>query len=467
MDGTADKVINFCSVPGHGVTRALSPSKDFDPSRTGDFKDLFLAKCQECCKQPNMSPEDSENRVVKDHLIAQLQSVFNSPILVRKLDQQCLQALVSMCIQSLSRGVPSVSMHSVSVLFDRIESFCDLAWPMVSAIFALLRSLIVSTHIHQNLLGQQMPQSVVAAIFRCFVSPDTRERQQVKCALSEIVARLPDHGPILISLISTAFVESLAGEPIRIGLGEIFDLFTGIVRSTSTFGGQSFFSILVQQLLPLHLSSEYPLFSGALVSSVLMLHDRDGRCVDDCLLYLWNHFPWASQTKQMLFLDEIQAIVGRGWESMSPHCSRMLFERLSVLFSSACMDISEKAIGLVFADGFRQLLKQYYPSIAPTVIARATRVSQKHWSGTSAFLAISLVQEIAGLDPLHFAKIRPDVVDASEERRKEIWEGLQGHRPVPATARSPSSKIAMPNPQGKRAISSRRAPLPALCPKKC
>jgi hypothetical protein len=468
MDGTTDKIITFCSIPGRGITGALSRIKDFDPSRTGDFRDLFVAKCQECCKMPNMSSEDSENRAVKEHLIAQLQSVFDSPMLVRKLDQQCLQALVSMCIQSLSRGVPSVSMHSASLLFDSVESFCDLAWPMVSIVFTLLRTVIVSTHIHQNLLASQMPFSILAALFRCFVSPEVRERQQVKYTLYEISARLPDRVPILISLISTAFVDSLAGEPIRIGLGEIFELFTSIVQPTPTFTRQSFDSILVQQLLPLHLSSEYPLFSRALASSVLMLLNRDSHRVDDCLLYLWNHFPLASQRKQILFLDEIQGIVVQRWESMSPHSSHVLLERLSVLFSSACVDISEKAIGLVFSDGFRQLLKQYYASIAPILISRATKVSRKHWSGTSAFLAMALVQEIAALDPLHFAKIRPDTRDDRGERRKEIWDGLQSRllASSAATARSPSARLKMPLVRGKHAVTSRHAFLPVLYPNK-
>jgi hypothetical protein len=201
-----------------------------------------------------------------------------------------------------------------------------------------------------------------------------------------------------------------------------------------------------------------------------MLLDRDNRRVDDCLLYLWNHFPLASQTKQILFLDEVQAVVARRWESMSPYSSRVLFERLSVLFSSPCTDISEKAIGLVFTDGFRQLLKQYYASTAPLLIARATKVSRKHWSGNSAFLAIALLQEISALDPLHFAKIRPDTRDDREDLRKEFWDRMQGQRAGLATAtpHSASARARGPIParQAKHAM-SRRALLPSLCPKKC
>jgi hypothetical protein len=314
---------------------------------------------------------------------------------------------------------------------------------LISLVYNLFRSFIRSTHISPNLLSAQLPATVIAALFRGFGSPDVRERQTVKQALSEIMARLPDRTPFIVSLISTCLIDAFAGEPICVGLAEIFELFTAIIQSIPVFSGHSFECIIFRQLLPLHLRSEYRLFSGPIVSSMLLLLEREPRSVDKCLMFLWNHFPCASQMKQILFIDEIQSIVQRFWQTMSPLSARRLFERLSSLFSSVSAELSEKSLALVCSDGFRQLLKQYYPTIAPMLIVRAVKISRGHWNTFSVLMAVSLAQELAALDPLSFAKLRLEAVDEETCVRKETWATITGVKvpPAAATARTATLKI--------------------------
>jgi hypothetical protein len=429
LDGTINKTIIFSSLNGRYDEKIL-PSKAFDPSRTGDFKDLFLQKCQECSKSSNLS----EALAVKETLLEQLVGVFDLPVLVRKLELPCLQSLIQMICKNISREIPPIPVLPTIYLFDRTETFVDSAWPLISLVHKLLYAMVLSTHIPRNTLSAAVTPLVISAIFRCFSTPDVRERQQIKLVLFGIAGRLQDRASFILSLISKAFRDASVGEPIRFGLPQIFELFTNLLQSIPALAKETFESVLFQELMPLHLSSEFQLYSGQLLSCMLFLLERNPRNSDQIVMYLLNHFPCASQKKQNLFIEELVALVQRLWESLSPRTARILFERITVLFSSSCAQISERAIVLVIADGFKQLLKQYFGTLGPLVVARALKVSRGHWNAESTFLAISLLQELSQLDPLNFAKMRrcSSPFNEARARRLEIWDSLQpGEVPAP------------------------------------
>jgi hypothetical protein len=421
MDGAADKTITFCSyimTDSEPIVR----SKDFDQKRPSDFKDLFIAKCQECCKRVDLSPADSERRSLKLLLFGQIASAFESPILVRKLDQACVQAFVNMIVQNLLRELPFLPIVPVVFLFDRRESFSDLAWPMIEPVYRLFYTLIASPHMSPNVLLPVISADTLQNLFHFFKSPDVREREQVKMALSAIAGRLPDRTYMILALISKAWIDASVDEPIRIGLPQIFELFTEIVRS-----GTSSFGMSLRQMLPLYLSSEYPLFAKQLTAVVVMLQERDPTHVDVCIRYLLNHFPCASQNKQVLFLEEIRAIVVRAWQWIDPRTSLMLFERISMLFSSECAEIARLAIDLILSEGFRHVLKHFYATTSPTLLARANTASTNHWDACAAFSAFALIQGLAGLDPHTFAKIKGEnLPDDDNDHSRDVWNLLRG-----------------------------------------
>jgi hypothetical protein len=421
MDGAADKAIDFCSCPvsdGEPIAR----SKDFDPKHSSDFKEIFIAKCQECCKRVDLSAADAERRTVKAILLAQLAFAFESPVLVRKLDQACVQAFVSMVVQNVLRELPFLPIVPVVLLFDRRESFCDSAWPMIEPFYQLFYTMITSPHITPSVLMPAISSETVGSFFQFLKSPDLREREQVKMVLSAITGRLPDCTHMILSLISKAWSDAAVDEPIRIGLPQIFELFTEIVRS-----GTSSFGMSLQQMLPLYLSSEYPLFARQLTAVVVMLLERDPTPVDLCILYLLNHFPSASQNKQILFLEEIRAIVVRVWQWVARRTSLVLFERISILFSSPCAEVARLAIELILTEGFREILKHCYATTTPTLIARATAASANHWDACAAFSAFSLIQGIADLDPHTFARIKAaGLADDDNDHSRDVWNLIRG-----------------------------------------
>jgi hypothetical protein len=354
MDGTTHKTIEFCSLTG-SEDCPIASSRPFDPDRPSGFEKLLIAKCRECEKRTRVA---GANRSAKEALLEQIVTVFDSPFLIRKIDDECLDALVTMALANITRDIPPVRVVSATFLFDRTEQFADAAWPTLSLVYKVLYFVIFSTYVQQSSLLLRFTQPTIAAIFRGLLSPDVRERQQAKQCLFTLACRLHDRAGFLVELISNVFSDAMSDQPMSLGLPQVIELFTGLVQSVPSLMTNPFDSVLLHEMMPLHLSSEFQLYSQPLISCVVILLGRSRYNVDKCLMYLLNHFPCASQRKQTLFVDELSSIVDRYWEWISPMVSRYVFERMSGLWPSSCVDVSEKAQNLFFTNGFVNLLKQ-------------------------------------------------------------------------------------------------------------
>jgi hypothetical protein len=462
MDGITHKIIEFCSLSA-SEDSPITRSKSFDPDRPSGFKKLLTDKCRECSKKTGI---DGPNRAAKEELLEQMVAVFHSPFLVRKIDDDCLNALVKMTLANISREIPPIRVVSATFLFDRTEQFADAAWPTLSLVYKVLYFVVVSTYIQQSLLALHFTQPTIAVIFRCLLSPDVHERQQTKQCLFTLACRLHDCADFLLDLISHAFSDALSDEPISLGLPQIIELFAGLVQSVPSLVTNPFDSFLLHHLMPLHLSSELQLYSQPLISCIVILLERNRYNIDKCLMYLLNHFPCASQRKQTLFIVELSSIIDRYWEWMSPMASRYVFERMSSLWPSSCGEISEKSLGLLFTDGFVKLLKQYYTLFTPMLIERATKVSISHWSDGSIFSALALLQHLAQIDPINFPKMKYEIPLCDRDRRLEVWARLSCGvvQSPPASSREtlPVPKLQKKVSESRRSNSGRGPTLPVL-----
>jgi hypothetical protein len=372
-----------------------------------------------------------------------------------------------MALANISREIPPIGVVSATFLFDRTEQFADAAWPTLSLVYKVLYFVVVSTYIQQSSLALHFTHPTIAAVFRGIMSPDVRERQQAKQCLFTLACRLYDRAAFVLDLISNAFIDAVSDGPMSLGLPQVIELFAGLVQSVPSLTTNPFDSMLLHQMMPLHLSSEFQLYSQQLVSCVVILLERNRYNVDKCLMYLLNHFPCASQRKQALFVDELSSIVDRFWQWMSPVAARYVFERMSGLWPSSCAEISDKSQSLLFTDGFVKLLKQYYTMFTPMLIERATRVSNSHWCDCSAFSALALLQHIAQIDPINFPKMkREGSLGNNRDKRLEVWArlscGIVQSMPASSTELALAPKSLRRVSDTKRSNSGRRAALPVL-----
>ena len=430
-DSIQNADIRFCSFPMEIISEPIENSKDFDSNRPNEFQPLFLAKLHECEKLIDMSPEKSGDRSAKILLLSQLSKSFQHPNLVRKLTVEAIEEVIKMVQTNISRDFPPVTSFPPTFLFDRVESFCDDCWFVLEHVYDVLDAVLRSTHVPHGHLNTSLSHTFIVKLFACFASPDVRERNAVKANLYTIAGRTPDKVMFLFTLIKNAMIDAMSDQPIKWGLPQILELFHDMSSTIPQFTSLSFEFLLKQILIPLHLMTNFAEYYMQLLSSIEVILVRNSNFVDYLIFFLLNHFPIASQKKQMVFLQELDDIVTRFWQVVLPNCAFVLIARLAYLVTSPCIDISQRAFMILFSDPVVMLIKQYYCKTAPVLVARATAAARSHWHEAPKNLALCLLQELQRMDPSAFNLITSPTgsirlsYDEQAAQRKANWEMIK------------------------------------------
>lgn len=407
----------------------IKNSKKFEPERPNEFAQLFIEKCHEV----SYNVYKKENVELKTAIFDQLNTAFQYPMLMRKINQECITAVLTVFTNNIfMRALPEISSFPPCLLFDRIESYYDIQWPNLHQSYYLLENLLISSHVPVTLLQQSITHEFIIKLFRCFASPDSRERQYVKSLLYTIAGRIPDRGNDIVIYIKKSFVDAINGEPIHWGLPQILDLFSRIIQSVPHYTANSFDDVLERNLLPLHFSIDFVSFFGPITSLVKILIQRNTNNTNMVITFLLNHFPIATQKKQMAFLKEIAEIVKLFYDFISPLTSKSLFERISSLYSDECAEIAEESLSLIFSEGFPQLLSRYFTSTVPLLLIRAKAVAGNYWSESVTFAAFAAIQEMSRIDLNAFKKITSNIefyknkINEHEKERETFWVSIGG-----------------------------------------
>lgn len=408
----------------------IKNSKKFEPERPNEFVQLFIEKCNEV----SYNVYEKENLELKTLLFNQLITAFQYPTIIRKMNQKCITAVLSSFTNNIFlRALPEISSFPPCILFDRIENYYDVQWPVLEHSYCLLENLLISSHVPVSLLQQSITHDFIIKLFRCFASPDSRERKYVKSLLYTIAGRVPEHGSDILICIKKSFVDAINGEPIHWGLPQILDLFSRIIQSVPQYTSNSFDDVLEQNLLPLHFSIDFISFFGPITSLVKILIQRNTKNTNLVIMFLLNHFPIATQKKQMAFLKEIAEIVKLYNEFITPLTSKSLFERISVLYSDECAEIAEESLSMIYNDGFPQLLAQYFSSTVPLLLIRAKEVVDHYWCESVTFVALAAIQEMSKIDLNQFKKITNNLdfyhnqINSRDKEREAFWFSVGGY----------------------------------------
>ncbi|OHS98637.1 hypothetical protein TRFO_34913 [Tritrichomonas foetus] len=459
--------------------------KDFDNNRPNEFISLFNEKCHQCENVFDITEKNAKNRENKNKVVSQLIKSLTFPTLVRKITKNEVEAAISVFSTNIFREYPPISSFPPSILFDRIESFHDEAWPQFELIFIFLLKIITATHIDSKTLNLAVPSEFVKKLFSCFASPDDRERKATVDLVYSIACRLPDMCGNIFSHIKNALFKSINCEPVYklsnpqnhkgkitskfnscsnihnysnfwntrqvyqfrdnygnftedirndddqknqfyknydyYGIPQILELMSKMAVSIPQFSFIKMDSvILIEPFMCLHELNSFGSFQQQLFTCVEMILTLNNHYVDSFMLFLVNHFPIASQKKQILFLNEIECIVSKFFTFISPYSTLRLLTLISSLFSCPCVDISVKSFSCLFESGFTFLINQFYSQIAPVLFFKAKHAAKHHWDESVRVLSVAFLQELSKMNPNLFNNIISNKDNLSSCHKNEI-----------------------------------------------
>ncbi|KAI9125772.1 hypothetical protein K1719_003190 [Acacia pycnantha] len=240
-----------------------------------------------------------------------------------------------------------------------------------------------------------------------FDSEDPREREYLKTILHRIYGRFMVHRPF-----------------IRESINNIFFRF---IFETEKFNG-------IAELLELS-------------NCVTQFVEKDCKLSDTVVSGLLKYWPITNSSKEVMFLTELEEILGITQPAEFQRCMVPLFRKISCCLSSSHFQVAERALYLWNSEHIENLIRQNCEVILPIIFPALERSSHAHWNQVVRSLTLNVRKIFSEVDPelfdecLHNFLENESIVEAVTRKCEASWKHLEE---IAASKAASSATIVVP-----------------------
>jgi hypothetical protein len=401
---------------------AIQSSKPFSDVPPKDIRPIFLSKCKECAKlcDWSLSAKDVKAKAVKTALLKQIIAGFGVQLVSRSLTADLFAAFFEMLSANLFRPFPEIQ---VGLFGDIRDSLMDAAWPHVSLVYeSLLASL--------NCAGlAELPTSFVTRLVGNLLSPDDREREAAKHALTAIYTKFTNQNAHVRHRVWAIFAKQHC-------TAELLEFSIAVVSSLNRPLRSDVIDGFTRLILPLHCLSHYPQFSRQLTQVIYRYIAKADALLAITIAYLHRHWPVVNRTKQLLFLKEYEELLVTFEQQASPEMFTSFFKKTAEFVNDDSSTIAEAALGIVRRSGLYAALKASSASVFYPLTLDIHCAAKEHWDSDIREDATSALEVMRSIDAAGFAKATESLRRAKARHASAFGVAKTGWAKAVALARS-------------------------------
>ncbi|OHT11627.1 hypothetical protein TRFO_03819 [Tritrichomonas foetus] len=374
---TTNKTQLFCAPRNLESSKLIEKTSPFDKCKPSEFPAAFTAKCRVCCGFCNFKDDrqDMKLKQIKHDTLQQLFYALTTPEISRHLTITCTNALFHMICVNIFRHISFIKFDAM------IENAADKEWIHLDEIYNIFEYILTTKLI--NMTTIQM-KTYIKQLFRIVLSPDVREQRAVCNCLSAFLKSYPD-SKSYITMKAMLLIISSQEDPIYQQCLPSFLNF--YVRNFSNLKPTNLQQFFRNYILPLSLSSLFPLFHSSYLDLVEVFLMRDPMMVNEYINYLIKHWPVANAQKQTSFLNAFHKVVHHFAQQISQKSTIQLYKVISNCFSDFTADVSQEALYMVQDENMATLLWDKGNEIASDVLDTLFNVANSHWIGATRTFA--------------------------------------------------------------------------------
>lgn len=293
------------------------------------------------------------------------------------------------------------------------EDSLEPSWPHLCLVYDMFIKFLELPQFNSNLARKYIDLSFVTRLMALFDLEDPRERDIVKTALHRIYGKFLNLRPFIRKMMRSIFCE-LVYENVRHKIAEMLEILGRYPRLSifivcikhcfSIINGfalpirpeHRFF--LEKSLIPLHKHRSLPCYQPQLAFCINQFIEKDQDLADMVVMGLLRIWPKINSNKEVLFLTEIEEILGMLDPEYFEPFAEPLFDRLALCIESCHFQVCEKALMFWHNDDVLELFKTQYQAmieiVTPSILAR----SSTHWNSSVRLLMIGVLHIFVKLD---------------------------------------------------------------------
>uniref|UniRef100_A0A2K6K7T1 Serine/threonine-protein phosphatase 2A 56 kDa regulatory subunit n=2 Tax=Rhinopithecus TaxID=542827 RepID=A0A2K6K7T1_RHIBE len=267
-------------------------------------------------------------------------------LFIQKL-RQCLEGSKTSCLKACLPGSPYVCRRRTDVRSSLASS---------TLVYEFFLRFLESPDFQPNIAKKYIAQKFVLQLLELFDSEDPRERDFLKTTLHRI------YGKFL-------------GLRHHNGIAELLEILGSIINGSPPRPAKIF---LLKVLLPLHKVKSLSVYHPQLAYCVVQFLEKDNTLTEPVVMALLKYWPKAHSPKEVMFLNELEAILDVVEPSEFVKTMEPLFQQLAKCVSSPHFQVAERALYYWNNEYIMSLISDNTAKILPIMFPSLYRNSKTH-----------------------------------------------------------------------------------------
>lgn len=410
---------------------ALPKLKEASAEEQGE---LLIRKLRECTTTHNFRVAEGQlsEKEGKRQTLVELMEAASDRKCPLWTDEAAMDAMVDMIGTNLFRTLTKRERTPTDMLdAEDDDPAFDPAWPHLELAYELLVRVVSSKEVELAFLTRFITQSFVLKLLELFDSDDPREREILKLLINRIYVKFQPMRSNLRQAIQNTLLLATTENVVQNGLPELLEMLGQYIKAFQIPLKEKHQEVLTKVLLPLQKVEWLGAFHSQLLDCIKKFTEKEPGLAYEVVASLLRFWPCRMASKQVLFLSEIDDMMGIMPVADLKRLQPMLARRLASCLSNVNSDVSEKALNMWKSEKFLKMIFANCRDQLPVIISELYNNATQHWHSTVHTRTLEVLKMLMERDAELFdassAKHRKscEEQDRQEALRGQRWAQLQ------------------------------------------
>mmetsp|Transcript_16060 Transcript_16060/g.55910 ORF Transcript_16060/g.55910 Transcript_16060/m.55910 type:complete len:998 (-) Transcript_16060:151-3144(-) len=405
---------------------ALPKLKEVSAEEQGE---LLIRKLRECTTTHNFREAEGQlsEKEGKRQTLVELMEAASDRKCPLWTDEAAMVSMVDMIGTNLFRTLTKRERTPTDMLdAEDDDPAFDPAWPHLELAYELLVRVVSSKEVELAFLTRFITQSFVLKLLELFDSDDPREREILKLLINRIYAKFQPMRSNLRRAIQNTLLLATTENVVQNGLPELLEMLGQYIKGFQMPLKEEHQEVLTKVLLPLQKVEWLGAFHSQLLDCIKKFTEKEPGLAHEVVASLLRVWPFRMASKQVLFLSEIDDMLGIMPVADLQRLQPMLARRLASCLSNVNSDVSEKALNMWKSEKFLKMIFANCRDQLPIIISELYNNATQHWHPSVHTRTLEVLKMLMERDAELFDASSAKHRKSCEEQERQ--EALRGQR---------------------------------------
>lgn len=270
------------------------------------------------------------------------------------------------------------------------EPYLDPAWTHLQMVYEFFLRFIVSAEVKAKTAKKWIDAGFCGRLVEQFDAEDPRERDYLKTILHRIYGKFMTHRGFIRKAIANVFYRFVYETESHHGIGELLEILGSVINGFALPLKPEHVQFLEKAIIPLHRPRTLARYYQQLCYCVAQYIEKDPSTLVIILAGILRGWPWTSSSKQIVYLNEIEEILGLSDAETIKPILKPLFTVLAKCVGCEHFQVAERALFLwnnekLLNEGI--LSKAHVGIALPILFSSLQKQAAGHWNNTVEHLA--------------------------------------------------------------------------------